>query len=140
MLFQTLDDKNECVGIFAEGELYFDTLPEGLTGTWRYASYLEDQDVEYASLYCLGKDLAEVCPESLQPRFEKITSELKAFLTSFKESKISLNENCFFDLVPERFLLEYCDVKNKIIEHVFKTYPKPGNYDFLLSCWFCFTL
>ena len=133
MLFQTLDDKNECVGIFAEGELYFDTLPEGLTGTWRYASYLEDQDVEYASLYCLGKDLAEVCPAPLQPRFEKITNELKAFLTSFKESKISLNENCFFDLVPERFLLEYCDVKNKITEHVFKTYPKPGNYDFLLS-------
>ena len=133
MLFQTLDDKNECVGIFAEGELYFDTLPEGLDGTWRYAPYLEDQDVEYASLYCLGKDLAEVCPESLQPRFEKITSELKAFLTSFQESKISLNENCFFDLVPKRFLLEYCDVKNKITEHVFKTYPKPGNYDFLLS-------
>jgi hypothetical protein len=133
MLFQTLDDKNECVGVFTNGELCFDELPAGLTRTWKYVSYLEDQEVEYASLYCLGKDLAEVCPDSLRPRFEKITDELKAFLTSFQESKISLNENCFFDLVPERFLLEYCDVKNKITEHVFEAYPRPGNYDFLLS-------
>jgi DNA polymerase I-like protein with 3'-5' exonuclease and polymerase domains len=29
--------------------------------------------------------------------------------------------------------LEYCDIKNKITEHVFETYPKPANYDFLLS-------
>lgn len=133
MLFQTLDNKNECAGIFVDGELCFDNLPSGLTKTWKYASYLEDQGVEYASLYCLGKDLAEVCPTQLKPKFEKITNELKAFLISFQESKISLDENCFFDLVPKRFLLEYCDIKNKITEHVFEVYPKPGNYDFLLA-------
>jgi hypothetical protein len=133
MFFQTLDDKNECVGVFVDGQLHFEDLPTGLTKTWKYVSYLEDQDVEYASLYCLGKDLSEVCPGYLKDDFEKTTSELKAFLVSFQESKISLEDNCFFDLVPERFLLEYCDIKNKITEHVFETYPKPANYDFLLS-------
>ena len=133
MFFQTLDNKNECVGVFAEGKLYFDDLPADLTRTWKYASHLDGRQVEYANLYCLGKDLADVCPDHLKADFEKITEQLKAFLVSFKESKISLDENCFFDLVPERFLLEYCDIKNKITEHVFKSYPKPANYDFLLS-------
>ena len=133
MLFQTLDNKGECIGVFANGELHFDELPAGITGTWKYCSYLDNYDVEYANLYCLGKDLAQVCPAPLKPKFEKITNELKAFLISFRESKISLDENCFFDLVPERFLLEYCDIKDKITEHVFETYPKPGNYDFLLA-------
>ena len=133
MFFQTLDDKNECVGVFVDGQLHFEDLPTGLTKTWKYASYLEDQDVEYVSLYCLGKDLSEACPRHLKDDFEKITNELKAFLVSFQESKISLEDNCFFDLVPERFLLEYCDIKNKITEYVFETYPKPANYDFLLS-------
>lgn len=133
MFFQTLDDKNECAGVFADGQLYFDEFPIGLSKTWKYAPYLENNDIEYANLYCLGKDLADVCPEELKDDFEKITRELKAFLVSFRECKISLEENCFFDLVPKRFLLEYCDIKNKITEHVFQTYPKPANYDFLLS-------
>jgi hypothetical protein len=93
MLFQTLDDKNECVGVFVDGQLHFEDLPTGLTKTWKYASYLEDQDVEYASLYCLGKDLSEVCPEHLKDDFDRITTELKAFLVSFRECKISLEEN-----------------------------------------------
>ena len=42
-----------------------------------------------------------------------------------------LNENCFFELVPQQFLLEFCDIKNKITEHVLKNYEKPKNYDFL---------
>ena len=133
MFFQTLDNKSECVGVFAEGKLHFDDLPTNLTKTWKYAPYLDDKDIEYASLYCLGKDLADVCPDDLKDDFEKITNELKAFLVSFQESKISLEDNCFFDLVPERFLLEYCDIKNKITEHVFETYSRPANYDFLLS-------
>tara|TARA_R110000751_G_scaffold15216_4_gene49097 strand:- start:468 stop:1394 length:927 start_codon:yes stop_codon:yes gene_type:complete len=41
--------------------------------------------------------------------------------------------HCFFDLVPQRFLLEYCEVKNKITDHIVKTYKKPANYNFMRS-------
>ena len=44
-----------------------------------------------------------------------------------------MSHNCFFELVPERFLLEYCEIKNKITEHVLKTYERPLNYDFMLQ-------
>ena len=44
MLFQTLDDKNECVGIYYDGDLYFnDELPEGISETWAYAPFLSNR-------------------------------------------------------------------------------------------------
>tara|TARA_R100001594_G_scaffold76463_1_gene111071 strand:- start:190 stop:1140 length:951 start_codon:yes stop_codon:yes gene_type:complete len=54
-------------------------------------------------------------------------------MISFQEAKISLYDNCFYDLVPERFVLEYCDVKNEITKHILENYDKPKNYNFLVS-------
>ena len=34
-------------------------------------------------------------------------------------------------MVPEKFLLDFYELKNEITQHVFKTYKKPANYDFL---------
>ena len=134
MLFQTLDEKNECVAIFQDGDLIWKEIPDNLTKTWKYSAFLEDvQGVSYANLYLAGKSLSSVCPEELKEEWEKINSKLKAFYRSFVEGKINLSENCFFELVPHKFLLEYCDIKNKITEHVFKNYQKPENYDFLLD-------
>ena len=44
-----------------------------------------------------------------------------------------MDENCFFDLVPKSFLLEYCEIRNKITQHVFENYEKPQNYDFMVD-------
>ena len=35
MLFQAIDDKTNCVGIYADGKLHFDNLPVNLTKTWK---------------------------------------------------------------------------------------------------------
>jgi hypothetical protein len=50
LYFQTLDDKSECVGVYKDGEIYFEGLPTDLKRTWKYAEYLEEDSVEYASL------------------------------------------------------------------------------------------
>ena len=133
MFFQILDDKSECVGIYKEGNLVFTDLPEDLTHTWSYSGFLKGKNIEYAKIYCQGETLDEVCPDHLQPRWEKICSKLRAFMKSFNLASVSLEENCFFDLVPHRFLLEYCYVKNEICKYVFATYSKPVNYDFYVS-------
>tara|TARA_R100000008_G_scaffold66224_3_gene43220 strand:+ start:1617 stop:2816 length:1200 start_codon:yes stop_codon:yes gene_type:complete len=133
VLFQTLDDKKECVGYFLDGELVFDKLPDGASKTWNYAPHLADREVEYAKLYCGGRSLEEVCPENLREEWAEINKKLKAFVRSFKEARVSLQDNCFFDLVPQRFLLEFCNLKNKISQHVFANYARPQNYDFLIE-------
>ena len=58
MLFQTLDNKRECVGVYVGGDLHFDTIPQDLTRTWGYSALLrEEEDVEYASLYAQAAKL-----------------------------------------------------------------------------------
>tara|TARA_B100000900_G_C20545336_1_gene702283 strand:- start:26 stop:1210 length:1185 start_codon:yes stop_codon:yes gene_type:complete len=134
LLFQTLDDKKECVGIYTDGELSFNhPLPTGLSRSWSYSAFLENLDIQYAKIYCGGKTLQEVCPEPLKPRLESVEKKFKAFIKSFVTSRVSLNENCFYDLVPQRFLLEWCYTKDLICKHVFETYEKPNNYDYMLD-------
>jgi hypothetical protein len=132
VLFQALDNKQECVGVYSDGELYFDSLPDNLTKTWS-TTELELDNVEYASVYCGGKTLSEVCPQELKPQWNKVNSKFSAYLKSFEHAKISLHEHCYFDLVPKRFLYEYYSVVDKITEYVFETYKKPDNYDFLVD-------
>ena len=131
MLFQTLDEKENCVSVYLDGALHKEVDFSKLTKTWKYSAFLQDYNIEYASLYCQGKSLDEVCPDHLKERWAKISNKLKAHYSSFLEAKISLTDNCFFDLVPHSFLLEFCDIKNQITEYVFETYERPANYDFM---------
>jgi len=71
LLFQTLDDKEQCAAIYLDGHIT-DELPDGLTRTWSYSSFLKDRDIEYAKIYCGGKSLDEVCPEHLKEEWNKI--------------------------------------------------------------------
>ena len=127
MIFQTLDDKAECVGIYTNNELLFDSsdFPPDLTATWKYAPYLRDRDVEYISLYLQGSPLKDHVPEYLQDDWSDVSKRIAAFKRSLSLSRVDTQENCFFDLVPTRFLIEFCEVKNKITEHIMKTVPRP---------------
>jgi len=131
MIFQTLDDKSECIGVYSDGKLHFDSIPTGLSKTWKYTGSIQDPDIEYAWLRCGGQKLQDVCPESLKEDFTELQKTFRAYLKSFQIAKIDLHQNCFFDLVPSDFLLEFCEMRNKITEHVFSTQDKPENYDHL---------
>jgi hypothetical protein len=132
MYFQTLDDKQECVGVYADGNLHFDDIPTNLTRTWRpSADY--GADVEYAWIYAQGETIAEACPESIKEEWSKISRRLQAYKKSFEIGKIDLREHCFFDLVPRDALSRLCDVKNRITEHIFENTEKPKNYDYLVG-------
>jgi hypothetical protein len=134
LLFQTLDDKKECVGIYYAGELSFeDDLHADLSKTWGYSAFLKDMEIQYAKIYCGGLSLERACPEALADRWAKVSKRFKAFIKSFNTSCVSSNESCFFDLVPEKFLLDLCYTKDLICNHIFENYEKPENYEYLLS-------
>lgn len=135
MIFQTLDDKSSCVGIYAGENLYFDEkqFPTELTSTWSPSSYLRDRDVEYASLYLEGANIFDLLPEYLKDDWGDINDKLKSFQRSLSIAKIDMNQNCFYDLVPNRFLIEYCEIKNKITSYVLQKMDKPKRYEFYKS-------
>lgn len=131
MYFQTIDDKKECVGVYQDGQLFFDEIPPNLERTWKYSGTLEDSAAEYAWLYCGGISLEAACPESLKEEYDSAAKKMRAYRRSFELAKVDLYEHCFFDLVPHDFILRFLEVKNKITEHVFQTCEKPNNYKFL---------
>jgi len=132
--FQVIDPKNKCDRIYFEGQLTsFDSLSStDLCGTWGYSSNLDLLNVEYAQLYCLGKTLNEVCPSHLEDRWEAASKKMKAFVRCFGNAKISLEEHCFYDMVPTHFLMDFFKVKTQITKSVLKSHKRPDNYDFLL--------
>lgn len=131
MIFQTLDDKSECVGVYVDGKLHFDGIPDDLTKTWKYTGSVQDDAIEYAWLYCGGKNLQGACPEHFKEELTEVQKTFRAYLKSFEIAKINLRDNCFFDLVPSDFLMEFCEIRNKVTQHVFETCSRPENYDHL---------
>ena len=131
MLFQSLDNKSECYAIVCSGDLHHYPNSMELTKTWQYAKHLRGQDIEYAQIWCDGKSLKDVCPDNLKEELNYVLSKGKAFLNCFNKAKINLDDICFYDSVPKKYLLELCRIKDSISEHVFNTYTKPMNYEFM---------
>lgn len=106
-------------------------MPTDLSHTWSYTGSLKDPEIQYANLLCHGSSLKDACPVELQPMLKKAQRRLQAYLKSFQLAKLDMRQHCIFDLVPQDFLKEFCEIKNKITEHVFETYQKPVCYDHL---------
>jgi len=133
MIFQTFDDKRDCIAIYADGEIYKEDPPPQLTHTWDFSESFLHEGVEYAKYYCGAKSLDEVCPPQLQSEWDSVKRSLQAFHASTREAKLRLNDYCYFDLLPDHVLLKYGKIKNDITAHVFQNYEKPNDYEFRLD-------
>jgi hypothetical protein len=132
MYFQVLDSKAECFGLYYDGKIIsLEDAPENLKRTWDYSNHLDSTEVECARIICNGLTLDQVCPPEIQEEWQQIKKRLKSFFRSLQISKINLNNYCFYDLVPERFILKYNFLKTEICKHVFEKWQKPENYDFI---------
>ena len=133
MLFEIIDQKEICKNIYFDNTIVSNPDYKKLSKTWDYHSSLKDYNIEYAFLYSDGKSLDKCCPEHLQNEWEPIKEKHLAYIRSFQYGFCELNDHCFYDLVPESFVIEYFKIKSKITEHVLNTYDKPHNYDFLVE-------
>lgn len=136
MLFQFLDNKQECYKIFCEGKLFEDYKEENLSHTWAPSLHLSNKNIEFAQIWCHGAALSEVCPEHLKKRFISLNNKAKVYLQTFHSAKVNLQDVCFYDLVPEKFLLDFYEIKNDITRFIFENYQKPKNYEFLKELTF----
>ena len=133
MIFQILDDKESCFGIYRNGEFIYDRIPHDITGTWNWNPNLAGLSVNYANVYMDGRKINEVCPEHLQKRLEKREQKIKSFINAAMNAKMKIDEFCLFDIVPEQHLKHYCEVKNQICEWIFDNCERPQNHDFIVD-------
>ena len=133
MLFQVLDLKRDCIGYYANNQIYTgsDVPQEG--HTWEVSQHMRGDSYELGRIYSQGATLTDVCPEDMREHWGEIKKTLKSCLKAFRTSQLSLDENCFYDVVPEYFLYQYLEAKNKITQHVLDTTPRPINYDFMYN-------
>ncbi len=89
-------------------------------------------DDKRAYLYSGGKSLRVLCPQPLLSQWERVSEKLKAHLTACREAKV--DASCeLSEFIPGKLLEDFSEIKNQITSHVITTYPKPGNYDFLVE-------
>ena len=133
MIFQILDNKKDCFGIYCDGEFIYDRVPANVTGTWSYNPSLADRNIDFANIYTGGQSLEEVCPDDLKTRLQKREGKIKAFLNAAANGKIKIDQHCMFELVPEQHLRHYCEVKNQICDWIFTNYQKPQNHQIMVD-------
>ena len=132
MIFQTLDNKIECVGFYCDGKFIKNDVPNNLNQTWDASANFLRKDVEYAKLYAQVDGIDDLTlPPPLQEAWKGSNKQMRAFINCLHKSKVSLDEHCFYDLVPDKFLLDYCEHKNQITKFIFENFSKPPNYNFL---------
>ena len=135
MYFQSIDDKNECIGIYSGSECKFENIDfSSLTKTWKPTQNLLEHDhIEYAFLYSEGKAISEMCPEYMRHEWDEVSKRMSAFLKSLSIAKVDLDKNCFFDLVPLKDISNFLEMKNRVTKYVFDNYKKPETYEHLLT-------
>ena len=132
MIFQTFDDKQECFMVYKEASFHR-SITHNCTHTWSYASYLKDEEVEYASLYVLGSSLKDMCNEQEKEAYEALESRIKAVIASCYQVNLDLNRMCVYEVMPRHLLAKWAEMKNKICSDIFNNLEKPNNYDQLLK-------
>lgn len=133
--FQIIDDKNNCFGVYSNGEFIYDRVPNTFSRTFSWSKHHGINDIDYAFLYGGGRRLVDLCPENLKERFEIRERKIKAFVNSFINAKIDIENICLFDIVPTSHLRHYLEIKNKICDFVFANSDRPTNYNFLKNTY-----
>ena len=131
MFFQLLDNKLDCAGTYLDGQFIWDKIPDGITRTWSYSDHLFGKDIDYANLLVEGKTIENVCPEFLRERWSTVSKMMKAHFKGCHTAKMDLNDVCFYDLIPQKHLIHYFDIKNEITKWIFDNYEKPQHYTLL---------
>lgn len=129
MLVEPLDNKNECVGFYCEGQIVKEA-PQ-FVESWNYHPAFGTAG-EYAYLYCRD-DINKFCPPIYKNDWAFVNERMKAYFRSFVHGKINLDHNCVFDLIPNEFLVKYYEVKTQIVSDVLSTIPKPSDYQYLVE-------
>ena len=130
MFFQTLDNKNGCISFYHNGN-FSEELDDECKMTWRQNSNLVNKDIDFVQIYAEGKELDDICPEHLKEEWQQMQTKMCNFYTSFQISKVNLQDVCFYDLLPEKFLKKYCEAKNEICRWIVENNEKPKHYDLM---------
>ncbi len=132
MILQTLDIKDNCKGIFHQGSFILDgakELASKYSTAWKHSPILDDEKYRYLYLSLKDNDLSSYSHDvELFLTYEK---KMQAHQKAAVSAKVSLEEECFFDLLPEHQLTRWFSLRQQALEVLHKATEKEDDYDIL---------
>ena len=132
MILQTLDIKDNCKGIFHKGAFLFDNVRQTANEyslAWKHSSLLEDENFRYLYLSLKQDDLSAYCRDP--DLFLTYKNKLLAHQKAAASAKVSLDEECFFDLLPEHQLLKWFQIRQQSLQNLYESTQKQTDYEIL---------
>ena len=132
MILQTLDIKDNCKGIFHEGTFLFENttqLAKQYSIAWKHSPMLNDEMYQYLYLLVKDDDISSFCHDP--ELFLRYRKKLQAHHTAALTAKVSLDDECFFDLLPKHQLLKWFNIREQALNNILKTTTKAEDYDIL---------
>ena len=132
MILQTLDIKDNCKGIFHQGDFLFHGYEHVLgeaSVAWKHSPMLNEENYRYLYLSIKEGDLSAYCcdPEMFHTYRKKMQAHQKAATSA----KVSLSEECFYDLLPKHQLRKWFEINQQALENLHKTTSKESDYEIL---------
>tara|TARA_B100000927_G_scaffold212228_1_gene172839 strand:- start:217 stop:1359 length:1143 start_codon:yes stop_codon:yes gene_type:complete len=118
-IIQTLEIENNCKGAFIGGELTIEPNEEiynNVSIAWKHSPSLPEEKYKYLYVVHGQEDLSSFCKDSsLYSEYEKkIQAHRKAALTA----KISLDDECFFDVIPMTHLKKWFYLREQAMQNI----------------------
>lgn len=96
---------------------------------WKHSSILDDEMYRYLYLSLKDNDLSSYSHDvELFLTYEK---KMEAHQKAAMAAKVSLEEECFFDLLPEHQLTRWFSLRQQALENLYKATEKEEDYDIL---------
>lgn len=132
MILQTLDIKDNCKGIFHGGTFLFEGLNEVIEScnfAWKHSPLLNEDRFKYLYLFLKDEDLSPYCDDP--DLFSTYKSKMEAHQRAAITAKVSLTEECFFDLLPEHQMKKWFLIRDQALQNILKTIKQKPDYDIL---------
>ena len=132
MILQTLDIKDNCKGIFHEGAFLLEEIQPIISRynvSWKHSPLLDDEKFRYLYLSLKEDDLSPYC--SSPELFISYRNKMEAHKKAAMSAKVSLQDECFFDILPEHQLTKWFSIRQQALENLYKATNKQEDYDIL---------
>lgn len=132
MILQTLDIENNCKGIYHKGCFEFkkfENIIKENSIAWKHSKILEGHEYEYLFLRLKDEDLSRY--SSNPDLFFTYRNKMKAHQKAALSAKVSLEEECFFDLLPEHQMLKWFSIRQQALESLYRNTKKDTDYEIL---------
>ena len=131
MILQLLNREESCGIYYHKGEIQKINIKEieSYSHSWRHHPILDDEHFIYLSVLARQKPLVEYADS--REMFLNLQNKIQAQKKAATSAKVSLEEFCFYDLIPEHVLKKWLEIKKSCLAKVATTESKREDYDIL---------